>query len=106
MKHVSPSVQPARRDRKDRNLAQGFLFASNVIATLLLLGSLLLLYAWPEKMPAYHLDEQTAQMFTLNLVSMLLLVAWLQRNLTRGWRAFTVAAAFIVLAQSWLVGLT
>jgi hypothetical protein len=82
------------------------LFTCNVVATLLLLGALLLLYAWPEKMASIHLTEQMTQMATLNIISLLLLVAWLQRNLTGAWRVFTVGAAFVVLAESWLVGLT
>lgn len=111
MKHVSAAPPPApvpviSRRSRERNFAHGLLFACNILATLALLGALALLFAYPEKMAQFHLTEQMTQMLTLNLISLLLLVAWLQRNLAGAWRAFTVAGAFIVLAESWLVGLT
>lgn len=97
---------PARGRARERNYAQGILFACNVLGTLSLLAALVIMYFSPDRLAHMHVTEQQAQMFTLNVISLLLLVAWLQRNLTGAWRAFTLAAAFIVLAESWLVGLT
>lgn len=117
MKHVSSSpptgttspgaLSPRPRLRgRERSVAHTFLFIVNILATITLLAALTLLYALPDQMSALQLTEQTTQMIILNLVSLLLLVAWLQRNLSGPWRAATLAAAFIVLAESWLVGLT
>lgn len=110
MKHVSSSPiassSPSRPRGRERNFAQGLLFVVNLLATLTLLCVLLLLYVFPDHQGQLGLTEQTTRMLTLDVISMLLIVAWLQRNLTGPWRVATLGAAFVVLAESWLVGLT
>lgn len=91
---------------REGNFPRGFFFACNILATLLLVGALLIVFLWPDKMARLHVSQQIAHMVTLNLISLLLLVAWLQRNLSGAWRALTLAGTFIVLTESWLVGLT
>ncbi|MBM3464516.1 MAG: hypothetical protein FJX76_20670 [Armatimonadetes bacterium] len=83
-----------------------FFFVCNVIATLLLAGSLAVVYGWPEYLAAVRFDVAQGQMFVLTLVSFLLLVAYLQRSVVGAWRVFTLAGAFIVLVESWLIALT
>lgn len=110
MKHVSSappsSPAPSRSRGRDRNVTQGLLFVINLMATFTLLCALTLLFVFPEHQGQLNLTEQTTRMLTLDVISLLLLVAWLQRNLTGRWRMVTLGAAFVVLAESWLVGLT
>jgi len=96
-----PRVNP-----RERSFVRGLLFGINVVATLSLAAILTLLYLMPDRLAQYQMNAQMAQMVTLQIVSLLLLVAWLQRNLSATWRAFTLGAAFVVLAESWLVALT
>lgn len=92
--------------KTDRTFLQWSLFAFNILATLLLVGLLLLLYVWPEQRSQFHLTEHTAHLLTLNLISVLLFSAWLQGSMSGAWRVLTLAAAFIVMAESCLVGLS
>lgn len=82
-----------------------FLFICNMLATLVLLVSLVVSYALPQYLPRLHLTPVDGQMLNMQLVSLLLLLAYLQRNLTGGWRIFALASAFVVLVESWLIAL-
>lgn len=82
-----------------------FVFVLNLVATVLLVVSLLVAYVMPEWQAPLHLDGRSSQMVTMNLISLLLLLAYLQRNLTPGWRIFALAGAFVVMAESWLISL-
>lgn len=99
-----PVARPV--SRKERKIVQTVLFVINLLAAFALAATLLLLYGMPERMAELRLTEQTTRMLTLDLVSLLLLVAWLRRNLSPPWRAMTLGAAFLVLAESWLVRLS
>jgi len=82
-----------------------FLFVCNLLATVLLVAALLTTCVFPEWQKPLHLDPRASQMITMNLISLLLLLAYLQRNLTPGWRIFALAGAFMVMAESWLISL-
>ncbi len=87
------------------NRTQTLLFAANVLATLTLLAAVLVAYVWPQYMARVHMTEQSMQILMLNLISFLLLCAWLGQTGRRAWRCLTLIAAFVVLCESWLMGL-
>jgi hypothetical protein len=82
-----------------------WMFIGNATATMLLFAALLLGWVWPQYLGKLHLNAQSIQMLSLNLISFILLMAWLQRNLKMTWRIFALAGAFLVLVESWLIAL-
>ena len=83
--------------------SHNFLFACNLLCICLLLGALTITYEQPAYLERCHLNPVTGRMLCLNLISLSLLLAYIQRNLTPGWRRFSLACSFVILAESWLV---
>ena len=83
-----------------------FLFVASLLTTLVTVASFVLALAFPEHLGRFHLDSRSVQLLHMNLISLILLLAWLQRNLSPTWRTLTLAGAFIVLAESCLMAIT
>ena len=50
-------------------------------------------------------DPDSGRITLMQLVSLLLLLGSLQKNLSWGWRRFALAASFVVLAQSLVIAI-
>lgn len=85
---------------------QMFLFVAGLLSTLVLLASFVLALGFPDHLALFHLDARSVQLVHMDLVSFILLLAWLQRNPSPTWRTLTLAGAFIVLAESCLMAIT
>lgn len=85
---------------------QLLLFVASLLTTLALVASFVLALGFPEYLGRLDLDERSVQLLHMDLISLILLLAWLQRNLSRAWRTLTLAGAFIVLVESCLMAIT
>ena len=85
--------------------SQNFLFACNLACICTLIAALVITYVVPAQLQRFHLDPTSARMLILNLISLSLLLAYIQRNLTPAWRTFSLVFAFVILLESWIVAL-
>jgi len=70
----------------------------------LLIGSFLF-FVLPSAMVRLGFDPDSGRITLMQLVSLLLLLGSLQKNLSWGWRRFALAASFVVLAQSLVIAI-
>ncbi len=75
----------------------------NLLSMASFLGLAFLLTFWPQRVAMLHLTLLDAQVLLMELISLLLLLAFLGRNVSKGWRWFTLTASFVVLSESILM---
>ena len=72
-----------------------------VMLSLLTLG--LTMAYFPHHLASLHLTLLDSQLVIMQLISLLMLLAFLQKNLSTGWRLFTLTGSFVVLGESILM---
>ncbi|MHB2018168.1 MAG: hypothetical protein ACYCW6_14560, partial [Candidatus Xenobia bacterium] len=65
----------------------------NLTATAALIAVGVATFIRPAWLPALHLTALDAQLVVMQLLSFLMLLACLQKNVSRGWRIFTLAGS-------------
>ncbi|MDQ7822171.1 MAG: hypothetical protein RDV48_05185 [Candidatus Eremiobacteraeota bacterium] len=79
------------------------IFYINVVTITLFFCFLGLLFLWPEYIPFFYLTHNTCRLAIMQLISLMLLLAFFQQHLSYRWKVLCVIASFIVLAEAWLM---
>lgn len=75
----------------------------NITATILFFITLIITYLYPEVTNALMLNPIEARGVLMTLISFILLLSFLQSQLSLPWRIFCLIASFIVLIESMMM---
>ena len=74
-----------------------------MIATALFFAWVIITFLFPEILEALHLETFEAWTIIMNLISLILLLTFMQTQLSVPWRIFCLLASFLVLLESILI---
>jgi hypothetical protein len=81
------------------------LLLCNLASFVVLLIGTFVFFLVPALLTRLGLDVDSGRILLMQFISFLLLLGSFQKNLSWGWRRFSLGASFIVLAQSLLVAI-
>ncbi|MFP4498105.1 MAG: hypothetical protein ACLFQV_07830 [Vulcanimicrobiota bacterium] len=75
----------------------------NFLATVLFFAAVIITYMYPNLLEQWKITPVEARTIIMNLISLILLIYFLQTHLKLSWRIFCLIGSFIVLIESILM---
>jgi hypothetical protein len=74
-----------------------------MITTALFVIMVIITFLFPEILTALHLGQVEARTIIMNLISLILILTFMQTQLSLSWRIFCLVASFVVLIEAILM---